>query len=158
VFGPGYKNKLSESQQVLFDVMSGKFPMMMDLHWATVDVRDVAKAHIMAMENDKATGRYICSNEEVHFTAMCKILHKKFPDYKVPTTDGSGWFGSTFMYLASYTQPHNTGTYIRTNLGMKYNLNNSKIKTELGMEFLPLETTITDTVNFFIDQKLLDKK
>lgn len=135
----------------------GKFPVIMDLHWSTVDVRDVAKAHILAMESEKS-GRYICGNEQVHLIDLCKILRKHFPQYQVPTTDMSGWLGSKFMYVASFGQPKGVGTYIQTNLGKRYSLDTSKIKKDLGIEFMPLEQTLVDTVNFFIETKLLTEK
>jgi len=77
VFGPGHKKGVSESQQIFIDLLTGKYPFVMDLHWAIVDVRDVAKSHIIAMENSKANGRYICSGTSANLDEICKILIKK---------------------------------------------------------------------------------
>jgi len=158
VFGPGHKAVISESQKLIHDILIGNFPMIMNIHWSTVDVRDVAKCHILAMENEKASGRFICCNEAIHFKDMCTLISKNFKGYKVPTLDMSGWFGNKLMYLASYTQPTHVGTYLQTNLGMKYNMNNSKIKKELGIDFIPLEKSVVDMINFFIETKQLEKK
>jgi dihydroflavonol-4-reductase len=60
-------------------------PMIMDLQWSTVDVRDVAKSHIVAMENPNAKGRYLCSSDTIEMSQMIKVIHKHFPDFKLPS-------------------------------------------------------------------------
>jgi nucleoside-diphosphate-sugar epimerase len=41
-----------------------------DMSWSFVDVRDVSRAHIAALESDSASGRYICADTE-------KVLHMR---------------------------------------------------------------------------------
>eukprot|EP01080_Neovahlkampfia_damariscottae_P003983 gene3983-7239_t len=159
VFGPGHKDSLSESQSVLKKILSGEFPMVLDLNWSAVDVRDVAKAHIQLMENSKANGRYICASESLDLKDLCVMLSKHFPEYsaKVPTMDATGFFGTTLATILSYFQPIGMGSYLRTNLGMKYCFDNSKIKNELNIEFMSVEDSIKDSIQFFIDKDLIKK-
>jgi len=133
--------------------------MVLDLNWSGVDVRDVAKAHIQGMENPNAKGRYICAAESLDLKDICSMLIKNFPEYsgKVPTTDATGFFGTSLTTFLSYFQPISMGSYLRTNLGMKYNCDNSKIKKELNFEFMSVEESIKDTVQFFIDRNLIKK-
>ncbi|KAJ7949248.1 cinnamoyl-CoA reductase 1-like [Quillaja saponaria] len=49
-----------------------------------VDVRDVASAHVLAMENPSASGRYCLVGSVVHLSEVVKILHKLFPAVKLP--------------------------------------------------------------------------
>ena len=52
-----------------------------------VDVRDVAKAHVLAMERENAHGRYIVSSAEgVSRLEMAKMLRDdpEFQDYPIP--------------------------------------------------------------------------
>eukprot|EP00008_Paramoeba_atlantica_P006858 CAMPEP_0201487288 /NCGR_PEP_ID=MMETSP0151_2-20130828/12193_1 /ASSEMBLY_ACC=CAM_ASM_000257 /TAXON_ID=200890 /ORGANISM="Paramoeba atlantica, Strain 621/1 / CCAP 1560/9" /LENGTH=323 /DNA_ID=CAMNT_0047872287 /DNA_START=13 /DNA_END=984 /DNA_ORIENTATION=+ len=50
-----------------------------------VDVRDLAKLHVAAMENEKATGRFfgVCSNS-AHFSDIANHLHENYPSFLVP--------------------------------------------------------------------------
>jgi len=41
-----------------------------------VDVRDVAHAHVLAMENEKAKGRYLCTSETLGMSEVVDILRK----------------------------------------------------------------------------------
>lgn len=43
--------------------MDGTLPLAPDFYWSTVHVRDVALAHILALETPQATGRYIVADE-----------------------------------------------------------------------------------------------
>ena len=53
---------------------------------------------------------------------------------------------STVVYYSSYLQPRYLGQYLRTNLFRHPVIDNSKVKS-IGMEFIPVEDTIKDTVN-----------
>ena len=57
VAGPSLGPSLNTTNRMIRDIMKGVFPGIMDINWGFVDVRDVAKAHILAMENDTASGR-----------------------------------------------------------------------------------------------------
>jgi nucleoside-diphosphate-sugar epimerase len=49
-----------------------------------VDVRDVANAHIQALEVPSAAGRYCLVETVVHCSEVIKILHKLFPTLRLP--------------------------------------------------------------------------
>jgi nucleoside-diphosphate-sugar epimerase len=44
--------------------MMGKYPGLPNIYVPLVDVRDVAEAHIKALNEDVETGRYIVSNRK----------------------------------------------------------------------------------------------
>ena len=120
----------------------------MDLNWGFVDVRDVAKAHILAMETDAASGRYLCADKAMHMRELVALLKSSdFNTYALPRIDLSGTAGSLLMKALSFTQPKNTGTYIRTNIGRTLRFDNSKIINELGLSFMPLRESMIETVN-----------
>jgi len=155
VVGPSLeKRRVNPSNLPIKDIMTGGFPGIIDLAWGMVDVRDVAQAHLLVMENNAATGRYILWNKTLHMRECCKIVEKYYPDYPIPKVDLSSKFGSAIVYLGSYLQPKGTGTYVRTNLGSFPLLDNSKIR-DLGMKFTPIETTILDTCTDMLSKKLV---
>ncbi len=56
VVGPPLAPGLNTSNQMLVDLLKGTYPGIVGLTWGLVDVRDVAAAHIRAMETASAAG------------------------------------------------------------------------------------------------------
>lgn len=53
-------------------------------NFSPVDVRDVVKAHIEAMENEKASGRYLtCHKKDISPEEFASILRSKFPNHSI---------------------------------------------------------------------------
>ncbi|XP_022733620.1 tetraketide alpha-pyrone reductase 2-like isoform X2 [Durio zibethinus] len=46
-----------------------------------VHIYDVIAAHIMAMEESKASGRLVCSSSVAHWTQIIEMLRTKYPSY-----------------------------------------------------------------------------
>ncbi|XP_039061816.1 tetraketide alpha-pyrone reductase 2-like [Hibiscus syriacus] len=46
-----------------------------------VHIDDVVAAHILAMEESKASGRLVCSSSVAHWTQIIDMLRAKFPSY-----------------------------------------------------------------------------
>lgn len=74
VIGPSLVPSLNESTSLLKDIIQGRFPGILDFTWTLVDVRDVSKAHLAALEHDGAAGRYICAAAEKPIT-MREMVH-----------------------------------------------------------------------------------
>ncbi len=147
VIGPSLGPSLNTTNQMICDIMSGIYPGIMDLNWGFVDVRDVAKAHLLAMENDAASGRYLCSAETMHMRDIVALLISSgFGKYALPKLELSGKAGSLLMKALSFTQPRDTGMYIRINVGRTIRLDNSKIRRELGLSFMPVKESLIETV------------
>ena len=151
VIGPSLGHSLNTTNQIIRDIMSGVYPCIMDLNWGFVDVRDVAKAHVLAMETDAADGRYLCSAEAMHMRELVAMLKAAgFDRYPMPKLDLSGKTGSLLMKALSFTQPKDTGMFIRINVGRTMRFDNSKIKRELGISFRPVKESLIETVNDMI--------
>lgn len=62
VYGPVlHRRHLQTSATIVHDLMTGKFPMNPEFAFPLCDVRDVALAHVLAMEAPNVTGRLIVS-------------------------------------------------------------------------------------------------
>ncbi len=147
VIGPSLGPSLNTSNQMIRDIMTGVYPCTMDLNWGFVDVRDVATAHILAMEKPEASGRYLCSAESLHLKDIVAILKSSgFGNYPLPKIDLSSKAGSLLMMALSYTQPRDTGTYIRNNIGRTMRYDNTKIRRELKMTFMEIKPSILESV------------
>ena len=50
VIGPSLTPSLNTSNKIFVDLLVGEYPVVMNLTWGMVDVRDVAEAHVKAIE------------------------------------------------------------------------------------------------------------
>lgn len=57
VFGPQQATFVTSSNLVVQLLLKGEYPICPPLHFQSVDVRDVARAHRVALENENAKGR-----------------------------------------------------------------------------------------------------
>lgn len=147
VIGPSYTPKLNPSNQILVDILTGQYPGIMNLTWGMVDVRDVAKAHILAMENEGASGRYLCANRTITMKNLVELLSNLEPNNsQVPKFNLVSRPGNLLIRFASYFQPSGVGSYLRTHIGKGLKFDNGKIKRELGIKFIDLEKSIRDTI------------
>jgi dihydroflavonol-4-reductase len=77
IFGPTLANKISgESMELFQNLITGKVPMMPKSSINISDVRDIAKIHVLAMENKDANGkRFIVATENTHsYHEIAEIL------------------------------------------------------------------------------------
>lgn len=133
----------SESLNFVSNLLNGKFKTgAPELYFGFVDVRDVAHAHVLALENEKAEGRHIVSNKVMNFLEFAKLIDSEFPaKYKLPKSLApkfimylTGWmFGVSFKF-------------VKNNVGYEIRLDNSKGKRELGMSYRDMSNTVQDMV------------
>ncbi len=147
VIGPSMVKAVNESNKIFVDLMAGAFPAMMALTWGFVDVRDVAKAHLLAITHPQASGRYLCSGATRNMREVVALLrgsgygHTRLPKFGLDSP-----LGNKLALLAAYTQPKGVASYLRSHLGRVVRYDNSKIQRELGLTFRDVETSILDTV------------
>jgi dihydroflavonol-4-reductase len=137
---------LNPSNQVIADILSGAYPGILSMAWGFVDVRDVARAHVLALQVASATGRYLCAAEVVSMRQTIAILREHgYADAPFSTRAFDHSVGNLMARLASWFQPPGIGSYLRTHIGRVPRLDNSKIRTELGLTFRPVVDSITET-------------
>ena len=147
VIGPAHTSAINTSNQTFVDMIKGTYPAIMAIDWGFIDVRDVADAHIAAMNTPAASGRYICAAENMTMAQVVALMRALgYGTTKVPKLDLSGALGTTLMRVASYMQPSGIGSYLRTHLGRAPRFDNSKIRGDLGITFRTPAQSITDTL------------
>eukprot|EP00882_Tetradesmus_deserticola_P005177 GHRQ01005453.1.p1 GENE.GHRQ01005453.1~~GHRQ01005453.1.p1 ORF type:complete len:388 (+),score=95.73 GHRQ01005453.1:561-1724(+) len=99
IWGPPLSSRLDgESINQCLDLMSGvMWPFAAEIAMGVVDVRDVARAHIAAMENPGAGGRYLI-NARSGFLLVdaMRVLRREHPKQWVPPMVGPRW-GALFF-------------------------------------------------------------
>jgi dihydroflavonol-4-reductase len=145
VVGPAHSAAVNTSNQIFADFLAGKYPAIMAIEWGFVDVRDVADAHLSALDNAGANGRYICASGNMDMGQIVKLMQAEGYKGKLPSLNLSGGLGTGLMKLASYAQPVGVGSFLRTHLGRAPRFDNSKIKADLGITFRTPEQSMKDT-------------
>ena len=140
---------MNQSNQIFVDLLKGTYPGIVSLTWGFVDVRDVADAHVRAMETPTAKGRYICAGETASMRVVVDLLRKNGwgEGRKLPTIGLDNPIGDSIVRMASYLQPKGVGSYLRTHVGRVPRYDTSEIQRELGLQFRPLERSILETMD-----------
>jgi len=58
--------------------MKGEYP---NTTVGFVHIKDVVSAHLLAMEDTRASGRLICSSTVAHWSQIIEMLRSKYPSY-----------------------------------------------------------------------------
>jgi nucleoside-diphosphate-sugar epimerase len=132
----------SGSLFLLDEMMKGYFFYgMPNLSVTTVDVREVAFAHIKAASTPKARGRYILAEKRMaSFVDIAKILrtvHRR--PYLLPQHQVPDWLVKLIGPFFGLTQD-----YMRNHLGIRFAVDNQRSIDELGVVYRPLEQTLID--------------
>jgi len=148
--GDSRNGRPSNSVLPIKKLLKGEMPVIPNLSWSFVNVRDVGLIHVLAMENEKAKGRYICSTETRSAKQIRDLLFKKYADkYPLPSMDFTGFFGGLFIYGFAYFQDKLIKDSIQKNLGMTYTFDNSRMK-ELGIKPIDVDSSIIETAEDLI--------
>lgn len=149
VIGPSLSPGINTSNQLFVDLLKGTYPGIMNLTWGFVDVRDVALAHVLALEAPAARGRYICAADTISMRAVVELLSGAgwADGHKLPKLGLDCGVGDFAVRLSSYLQPKGVGSYLRTHVGRVPRFDHGKIVRDLGLSFRPVDKSILDTLD-----------
>ncbi len=118
-----------------------------------VDVRDVADAHYAAGFTPAAKGRHITSAHNTNFLELGKALQPKFgSNYPVPKKALPKWL---LMLVGPLINKSLDRQFIKNNVNVPWQADNSKIKKELGIRLRPLQETMEDAFQDLINRKMV---
>jgi nucleoside-diphosphate-sugar epimerase len=124
------------------------------LEVGAVDVRDIALAHIKAGYTPDATGRHICVSRSMSFLEIGHVLRENFGGrYPFPRRELP-----KFMVWLAAPMSGVTFRYVARNVGYPLRFDNSRVRTKLGMEFRPPETSVIEHFQQLLDDGLVKKK
>ncbi len=161
ILGPNI-NRFSESTELIRKIMENELPVIVPVVLNFVDVRDAAKVHIAAYEDSNAKRRYIVGNGPMY---MGELFDHVAANYKIQKPKVS--LSRPAFIIASYiaklisfltrkppqTTPQQAREFTK---GIRY-LDISRIKNEFGIELRPVDVTIRDTVNYIVDNQLINQ-
>lgn len=148
VIGPllaGENTTINTSIRIIQDMLKGLLPWIPKMGLALVDVRDVAKAHVQAIINPNANGRYVCHTDTLSFTQVCDIMRKNYERQKLPIKEKG-------KFMTRRSEPFIRSMafqYIRPWLGKRPEFSNRRIVKDLGIDFIPIEKSVIDMMQSF---------
>ncbi|WNJ19843.1 NAD-dependent epimerase/dehydratase family protein [Pontibacter sp. G13] len=153
VLGPSLTKRL-DSTSIDFVKNMGSGAMKAgapNLTFATVDVRDVAKAHIEAAFRPEAHGRYVAVGE---CASILEIAQSVDSDYQqklpLPTKLLPNWL----LYIVGPGLGF-SWKYLRKNLGISFKFDNTRTQKDLGIHFRPIGKTMGDHFDQLIEDGIL---
>lgn len=153
VFGPSHRQSVNTSVGYVRDLMNGSTPAIVDLDVSVVDVRDVADAHIRAMEEPAASGRYLCGHTVLTSRELVDALKGAgYHRHRFPRLRLDSPFGTRVARVAAMLQPRGVRQFAHAFMGERLRTDNTKIRAELGIEFRPVAETLGDTAADLIEK------
>ncbi|KAF7124502.1 hypothetical protein RHSIM_Rhsim12G0083400 [Rhododendron simsii] len=132
VVGPLLAPQPTSTLQLILTIVKGLRGEYPNTTIGFVHVHDVVAAHILAMEESKASGRLVCSSSVAHWSEIIDMLRDKYPPYPFEERCGTH---------KGDNNPHN--------------MDSSKI-IELGLPPLkPLDQMFDDCIKSFQDKGFL---
>lgn len=153
VLGPMLHKTESTTVKMIKQLMQKEIPMVAKICLGCCDVRDVAKAHILAMEKPEAAGKRFITNEKcLWLKEIAQVLAKEFGPlgYNVPLKVAPYpilWLGSFFDKTTDMMLPY---------AGQELKLDNTRIRTVLGLEMIPVEKSIIDMGHSLIEKGIVN--
>lgn len=150
VLGPGLAPvQTSESfniiRQMANGTMRGGVP---HIEFGTVDVRDVADAHIRAAFIPEANGRNIVCNRSHSLLELAAMIRSDFPHLALPKTRLPKWM---VWMVGPYVNRTFTRRFIDRNVDHVWRADNGKSIRELGLTYRPIADSVTGMVAQMID-------
>ncbi|MCH0561768.1 MULTISPECIES: NAD-dependent epimerase/dehydratase family protein [unclassified Streptomyces] len=113
-----------------------------------VDVRDLARAHIAAGYLPDAHGRHILSGHDADLLALGRALLPRFGDrFPIPRRA----LPKPLVWLAAPSAGLSR-TFVSRNVGVEWHADNGKSRRELGMVYRPLQESMEDMFQQFVEQ------
>jgi len=156
VLGPGVKpyHENSESNKLMYGMGVGAmaYSGCPDFCVGIVDVRDVAHAHVVAAYSTSIStgGRYLLTGYNSSLCEVALVLGKMFPSYPIPK-----WKIPKLILLLLAPAFGRSRTWVWNNISVPVNFDNTKSRKELGIEYRPMDETLRDMFQQFIDNGIV---
>ena len=145
VTGAPLDNNFGSSISVVERILKGKDPMLPDLMFSIVDVRDVAKMHVSSIKNDSTKGeRILAASETISFVGIAKFLKSIYPSSKVKTMQAP----TALVRLLSLFDGEIKS--VLPMLGKPMITSGEKAKQLFGMIFIPVEVSLRESADYLV--------
>ena len=145
VLGAPLDNNFGSSISVVERVLRGKDPMLPDLNFSIVDVKDVAQMHVQSIAIDAAKGeRFLASSATWSFVDIAKFLKGLYPASKIKSGKAPAFLVN---FLALFDGDIKA---ILPMLGKPMISSGAKAERLLGIKFIPAEVSVRESADYLI--------
>lgn len=150
VLGAPTDGKYGTSVRVVERILRGEDPMVPQVGFPIVDVRDVAEMHLRALTHDDTAGkRFIAADRFLWLQEIAEILKAAHPDRKIVTRRAPnllmrmmGWFDKEIASIVPL-------------LGVREDVSNSRARSVMGMQFIDAAHSVQEIGAFLIKRKIV---
>jgi dihydroflavonol-4-reductase len=150
--------KPTPTGDIILRFLRRQMPAYLDTGLNFIDVRDVVRGHLLALEKGRMGDRYILGHQNLTLKALldqlAQITGLKAPQYRVPAwlPLSVAWVDECILApLGKAPSVPLDGVRMATQ-PMYYDA--SKAVKELGLPQTPIETALKDAVDWFVTQKM----
>lgn len=152
-----YDIKPTPTGQIIVDYLNRRMPAYVDTGLNLVDVQDVARGHVLALERGRPGERYILGNCNLTLRELFALLERvtgiPAPRMRMPL-----WLALAAGHVSQFVADHVTGRPPRIPLAAVQtachvrHFDCSKAIRELGLPQTPIEQALERAASWFIDQ------
>lgn len=141
VFGPLLDGVAGTSARIVAMMMNGRVPALPNVRFGIVDVRDVAEAHVRAIDNPEVAGRlFLVSADTVPLRDITQILARAYPAYARRLYS---WSLPDWAVRAA-ARVSRRAAMLAGELGNDRRLDTAPARDVLGIRFRSVETAAVD--------------
>ncbi len=145
VLGPPLDTAYGSSVGVVERILRARDPALPRFSLPCVDVRDVAEAHVRALERPETAGeRIIASDRTLWMVEMAAILKQAHPGRRIVTRQAPDWLVRLLSLMDAEIRS------ILPELGVMRSASNAAARKLLGMEFRPADEALRATAEWLI--------
>ncbi|MGV8955398.1 MAG: NAD-dependent epimerase/dehydratase family protein [Cypionkella sp.] len=145
VLGPALDRHFGSSLSLVQRLLRGKDPMVPNLGFPLVDVRDVAEMHLRAVQRPETAGkRYLAGAGTLSMPQMARLLKAAYPARKIATRTAPMWLLRVIALFDAQVR------MILPNVGRIERASNARARADMGMEFISPEVALKATADWLI--------
>ena len=147
--------KPTPTGRIVVDFLNKNFPAYVDTGLNLVDVREIARMHLLALERGVPGERYILGGENLTLKQildrLAAITGLPSPKHKVPHAVAMAYafFEETITGKLRGKEPRATVEAVRMGKKMRF-ASSAKAELELGLRVLPVEDALRAAVTWFV--------
>lgn len=150
VLGAPLDRHAGTSLNVLQRLLRAKDPAQPNFGFPVVDVEDVARMHVRALERPQTAGkRYIGGDEFVWFPQMAQIVKDAMPERRIVTRRAPDFL---IRMLSLFDKEART---ILASLGIRDEVSAQRAREDLGIAFKPAAESVRATARFLVENAMV---
>lgn len=150
ILGPPLDSHFGSSIGLVQRILKGRDPMVPELGFQVVDVRDVALAHVRALERPETAGeRFLTSSGALWMTEWGRILKTAYPDRRMPTR------AAPMIVLRILALFDGEIRAALPRVGRNEEVSSEKARAMLGIDFIPPDKALLAAAETLVSRGLV---